>query len=93
MSFGMKRFRVKFLFYFSRNLATWHRVRKGKDGQFGPQLGVHYGWVDEFGYPVPPTNGGKTGGIKGVKKPQLAIHSVWSAKVAASLEEAKRSSQ
>jgi len=81
------------LFNFSRKFSTWHRVPKGEEGRYGPQLGVRYGWVDEFGRPASPTEGGKSGGIKGVKKPQKAINSFWSAAVAESIEEAKRPGQ
>jgi len=71
--------------------ATWEPVPKGTNGDYGPELGVHYGFVDEDGFHAPPD--GIVGGIKGVKRPQLAQHSTWTPAVLQSIKDAKRIGQ
>jgi len=64
--------------------ATWEKVTKGKPHNYGPELGVFYGLVDEEGRPA-----AEHGGIKGDPKPQLAKNKVWTAAVRNSVLAAK----
>lgn len=80
-----------FFAFFSKE-ATWEIVPAGTN-PYGPRLGVHYGFVDEAGFHAPRK--GKTGGILGVRKPQLAQNSHWGPAVQKSVKEAaaKRAGQ
>lgn len=63
--------------------------KKGEANRlYGPELGVHFGWLDKDGRKAKGTR--TWGGIKNVKRPQLAINSFWSARVQESIEKAKR---